>query len=839
MKVGLTECIVEPVNPKTLLYKVRLQLRAIATQKDEEEEGEMNTRFGDGSQDGADTEEDKKVRAEKGVLPDDEEESEVRSKKQAEETVMEDYTKPKKSNYQEEAIDGYYKGSNKKHEDVDIDYGEDKEKQKYQEEAIDGHYKGNLKKAEYEEEEEDTPKKKTKLELEEEEIEALKHELNLEAENNLNHHKKKEILEFEEETKEKKKAVQLDIEEQKAEREKSDREAEDLGGHYKGKVNKKLDIEEEDSEFLDKVEEDHIDEEKKKKTAKLEILEDEKDDFVDKVEEEELESQARKKKPKFEINDDDSKDMHQEAEAYEEGPIIKEKRAKLEVTEENEKDPLKKEVLLEEEKEKKKHGNIADDIDGYLRGGAAKKGLTLEDEEDIYNDESLAEEMADKKKKRAALELEEDEIEKDPLLGEKEYDEDLDKKKKAEKLLLEDDDPGDKATGASQDEELEKERRKSSYQEGDLGFGKGQGKGSTDKIENASNRSNARADQIKTHYSSKESIKHGDQDWDVQWEKQEKEQEEFPKEKREENALIIEKEDLGEQTIDYGKLKAEFEGISIDGVANKKKEYGSFENVAEIKTYKKTILSPEGELEEMEFEEVMTQEEEESGHQVFEPNSLGMEIAIQIQNFYFTKDIEAKDVCEFMHKMVKKQFRGSTLFYSFAHSKEIETTLFNGSIFEEQGAPPKKPSNDELEQMPRKERKELEADYAEDLKEYIAIKNTILDNFKGKYSGEFINWLEYRFPTWKDETFQDPENIFIFPFYEGETILGLGVFIPDSDFNIEKADALEAVFEVARGIIMTDYHQAKGEGKLREATKKEDTSKKKGLFGKLFGSKAS
>ena len=34
MKLGLTECVVEPVNPKTLLYKVRLFLRSIVTKKE-------------------------------------------------------------------------------------------------------------------------------------------------------------------------------------------------------------------------------------------------------------------------------------------------------------------------------------------------------------------------------------------------------------------------------------------------------------------------------------------------------------------------------------------------------------------------------------------------------------------------------------------------------------------------------------------------------------------------------------------------------------------------------------------------------------------------------------
>ena len=42
-KIGLTECINEPVAPKTLLYKVRLQLKSIASIEEQEE---MSRKFG-------------------------------------------------------------------------------------------------------------------------------------------------------------------------------------------------------------------------------------------------------------------------------------------------------------------------------------------------------------------------------------------------------------------------------------------------------------------------------------------------------------------------------------------------------------------------------------------------------------------------------------------------------------------------------------------------------------------------------------------------------------------------------------------------------------------------
>ena len=66
-KIGLTECITEPVAPKTLLYKVKLLLRSIVVQEKEESE-EYDTKFS--SEENEDTNEQQRV--EKGIKSDEE-----------------------------------------------------------------------------------------------------------------------------------------------------------------------------------------------------------------------------------------------------------------------------------------------------------------------------------------------------------------------------------------------------------------------------------------------------------------------------------------------------------------------------------------------------------------------------------------------------------------------------------------------------------------------------------------------------------------------------------------------------------------------------------------------
>ncbi|MCR9203730.1 MAG: hypothetical protein NXH75_04070, partial [Halobacteriovoraceae bacterium] len=91
---------------------------------------------------------------------------------------------------------------------------------------------------------------------------------------------------------------------------------------------------------------------------------------------------------------------------------------------------------------------------------------------------------------------------------------------------------------------------------------------------------------------------------------------------------------------------------------------------------------------------------------------------------------------------------------------------------------------------------------------------------------------------WKDHTFQEEQNEFIFPFYEGATLMGLCVFIPGENFKPLNAESIEAVFEVSRGVIISEYHKSKGEGKVASSNSTQDTKKEKkkgGLFGSLFG----
>ena len=841
MKVGLTECVTEPVNPKTLLYKVKLQLRSIVVKVEEEEE--LNTKVTEKVKKKVSDEEVKEVKKEKKVKIQEESKPEIVTKGKTTEELIEELNNRERKKYKEETIDNFYRGDQSGRPDQEGPIDEEVKKKKvYLQDEIEGHLKGELKNKEEEIEGNIVTKSSTKMTpvIEDEEDPVKKTNLiTIEDDMDLARSLRKEIQEDADEAEKLKRAMALDIEEDNQEdKKKNNSYVDDLGGHYKGEMRKLLSVEDE-PEIKEKAEVENIESYLKEKEKKSQLtIEDDDDSITQEGDSEKLEDLMLKgeltggtenldEEKEVSLSSDDNKEEDDEEQK---------KKFSLEVTEE-EQEKEKKEEQEKVEKERKSQDGKADDIDMYLRGGAAKKpNLDSEEEEDLYHDAKKEAEIEEKKRKKAGFDLENDKEE--GLKKEKDSDKDYaHNSKKKNGLTIEDDDPYERTkSDKNKEDEDTKNRRVGFQEEVDDGLTKGKSQ-FQEKTKDEHNRSNARADKIKTHYSSKESIKHGNQEWDAVWEKGEKKEEDWGDQDQEEKELIFKKEDLGEQTIDYAQLKKEFEEISVDGISNAKKTYGELSNVAEIKTYRKTVIGHEGQAEEMEFEEVDKDLVEEESFQVFEPNSLGIEIAIQVQNYYYEKEITPEKLCQFINQKVKDTFDGSTIFYSFIDMTQ-ETPFFNGYFVNQIGLPPTRPPSSELEQLSRSEQKEVEDEFKEENKNYKKELRALEEDWEEMYDGQLEEWKEYKTPAWKDHNFQTTENQFIFPYYEGETLMGLCVFIPHNNFNPVNAESIEAVFEVARGVIISEYHTLKGEGKISSSSsqkEKKDNEKSGGLFGRLFG----
>ena len=838
MKVGLTECVVEPVNPKTLMYKVRLQLRSIATKK---ESGELQKKYEEGQEANGSGANDKKAKGiEKGVIQDDDSGMEIKEKKKAEEVTMEDYSKVKKKDQQEEAIDNYYRGEKKQRHDEIPDEEEEKPKKAYQEEAIDTHYSGKLEQQEeIEEEKPDIDKLPQLGDLEEDEIEAMKKKMALEVEDDIGKQNKKDVEEFEDEAKSRPKSPSLEMEDDVPDGKTVEKDGEDLGGHYKGELQQGLDIEDDSQgDFVDKEEVEEEEIEAKKKKPQLDLMDDDAPkDYVDK-EEEESEVEAKKKKPQLDLVDDERPDFvdKKEEEAGDEDDGSKD--VKLEVEDEGEELSAKQEKLeVENDTEDERDESEVDHLDKYMRSPNAKRPeLDVEDEKDFYDErESQEDEGKAKKEQINYLDIEEDNS-KDPLKEEAQDEEDIYARDKKVGLSIEDDDDRNKEFEAEENEEGEFSKKKSSLNvEDDGGFGRKK-VDATEKQEERRNRSNAKADHIKTHYSSKESIRHDEQDWESKWDKKQKEEKDPFTEKEEEKSLVFEKEDLGEQTIDYGKLQKEFDAINVDRLPSRKKKYGEFKESSQVKTYQKTVYDFEGKEVQMDFEEIEEVNEVPEESTVFEPDPIGMDVIVQVFNLYMRPKSKIEEVSSFIGKVIKERYSANTAFYTFDKSTGNYDSIFNSLIDIGAGAKPVEISDEEKKEFSRSELKLAEKHYAQEMEAYNAKKSELLKDWVVIEEEFKSEWDNCKLPLWSDKTFTQKEMYFVFPFFEGVNPMGYAVICFEEGFEEKYCKTIEMILESSRGLFLNDYHKKQGDqadyGKAKKTKNKKKESK--GLFGKLM-----
>lgn len=830
-KVGLTECIVEPVAPKTLLYKVNFIMRSIVAQSDDEDEEFEVKSLDSGEIEAAD--DNKQLRLEKGVLEDSIDEDLYDKKKKKKQQLLleseeEEEEKKKKSNFSEESIETEWKGSVDKG-GLDLEDDEGEEQTNYEDEDIETYYKGESKKAGLDLSEEEEEKKERPIS----ELEDSAWDNNAE---------KSRSLELDEEEEEDNKEIRDEIDSymrgkvgadattlslEEEEESEIEREVEDIENETKkkDKINNELMLDEEDDLESNKREEEEEEEEEeesnKRRNQTLELDED--DDSNDKKKEEyefeeeekekkkkdELELEASEKKKKeeheleFEDQDETQRDESEEIENYYKGKISKQ-LDDLDLDSEDEND-LKKENELELEaaedhRKEKKDLDLEEADDDYKKD--KKDDIELAFDEDMYDREKPEDEEMENysKKKKNELEFEEDD---DNEVDKEDTDEDLsdddqNNKKESLELDLDNDSDGDEKGINEEDDRGEFGRKKSSK---DLDL----------EDEGFQKKAKMIEKDIGGHYSNKKSVQHEDYDWENLNNRFSQTAEEKEKKKQEENTLTYEgKDDLGEQTIDYSKLWEEFGGITIDREATKAKitgpKYVAGEKVDDSKT--SSFYGDDENLESTESNAKQEDAEEEDIKPIHEPKPNGLDTAVKILNFYQQRDTKSKDVYKYIANIIQEEEGGSTSFLTMNKDKNIYDDAYISQL-------------------------EIESDLTE------VEKNAIWTDQKVKNQSR---WRELSLPTWSDETFQNKELEFFYPYYEGVSDLGLAVIDFKNGITQDKVKKIEIILETARGLFLEEFHDAgsQGEYNAHEVEEKENGFFKKTigkLFGGLFGKK--
>lgn len=799
-KIGLTESILENSPPKTLLYKVKLLLRSIKTSGGSEDK-ELAVKSIEAS--GA------KEAAAKGEINTDKLQSEEGSvnflaeerakfKKGEGEVESVNYMenlKGKKTT-QEEAIETHWKSKRKKDESLTSEEESDHSKVKTEDPSkIDMYYRGKKKNNEVDIYAEDDfkPRKRHDQPEEEEALLEQKSSLDLDlAPGDIEKRKKlqqEEELDYdfkqsskpfalEEAEEEKRRPVMNEEEEEERKRQElnelealfeeakkrqAQKEVEDLGGHYKGKIsNTTMDFDEQE-ETQEREDYDNSDLYSREKPLdfNLEPVEEERRKHRQEEEEqEEKERQAVSESLGGNLESEEGQTDHIETLMKGGAGVDRTKNIKTHDIQERERTKAQEEELAEE--------GAKLDLDLDPASPEYAKAKKTEEEQGLDEDQS----STDLDLSPASIEERE---KKKSLQEEKEIQE----RAAQSKLQLVDGDEAQRSSSTDAEEEDSVKLKKLDKV-----------KASTDSDRERS--SEGKTDKIDTYYRSGQAKKK-DHDWDLDEKKNNLDLGLEKKAKRgPDGTQKKESVDLGEQTIDYRKIKEEFEAISRGEDPSDEAFSGS---------------GARGRS---------SQDLEDDSFKVIEVEPAGFDFAIEVLNLIYQKDIKADEFYKNISEEMQKTYKAFPVFYSFKPSDKKHTEVFDSIL--------KLSTDDHLRQWwmdHKKEEKLWEEAQSKTMPTWVCRE---------------MNWEDVELPTWASNELTTKKVEWIYPYYDGVDRMGLAVVYFPEGINPKQAKGIEVTLELARTLLL-DSIQRKTADNRRDDDQalEEPTGEKKTILNVFSG----
>ncbi len=808
-KIGLTESILESSPPKTFLYKVKLLLRSIKTAKPQEDAEKLVKSLENGkvqNEEATDREVKEKISAEENVIDMDM----VKKKRNDDSGESIDYSNPLKGKIkpQEEIIDTNWKSDRKKHADVE-NTEEENMTAESELNSIDMYYRGKNKKLDtiLEATEDDFGKLK-KVELVDQDSPAAKKSSYADViDEGSMKQKKLDQATGQLEDEEKKSSTELDLVAGSKKNKKSfddidsdlelsmtrrreqdaveegpktkDKEVEDLGGYLKGKISKDMALEEEpESNQEAQYDNSEVEEEERDKDFDLDLL-------------------AGDKKNRKHDEDDGLEDNVHDGEVDKiEGNMIGDSgtvdkiRTRMNGSSDGSANALE------------------DEDDGLTLYSKNKKTAEKEDSDDQDTD-SLNLEAAKKEREKAeAKKADEDEIDLkkpqqnlDLLEGDKNQDltpsaEPTDRERQKQAFLekLKAEKAAKAAAAKEEDEDLNLRSREAS---------------GIKPTKDGNQTHDGQVDKIDTFYRSGDSKKQ-DHSWDNLTDKKAT-LELLPGQKRSGMSTVAaDNKDLGETTIDYRKLKEEFDmmssggGMSVDSGAFSTKGDTSLRNNDDDGSFKVVEIDPKS-----------------------------LDFSIAIVNSIYNKETKAKQIFAMITDELVDNYHCYPVFYSYKLSDKKFTEVFNS--FVELNANKITP-----------EKKDWWSEFKKDTALFEHYQSKSMTTWR---CPEIVNnnevWEDVELPTWAEQELTNKNVELIFPYFDGLDRMGLAVVIFPEGLNPKTANGLLTVLEMARTLFLDTIQRYQvAPVKEKELTKevspiKEETEKKNVLsfFGGLFGKK--
>lgn len=794
MKVGLTECIIEPVPSKTLLYKVKLLLRSIAAKR-EEQDMEMKSVKSD---DDTAIDYSEKQRIEKGIIAEDTTDEAFSARKEKVADIQMDYEiGAVKSNSKTEEIDAHWAG--------ELNSEQKKKGQSnlagvaQSADHLESHYKGKIRQESTDLEFEDTPPKKMRPE-QELDYDDFKKGVDIELDFNLDNIKEK-----------------LKAHEEKRNGEanlSSDSQVENIQTHYKGKVS------------LSSQEQDDYD--NLAAGADIELDFDSHSNQPAHATPAEAQDEPAPKAPKIDFNFEETAKKKHKQEIQDEEEVDDEKARHLSLQFEDDSAP-KRRQSQEEQDSKDPHTGEVDHIETYLKGhldhqgpqhkydeelrerkndvqedseaaSATREKNIAEVDEDLYERSAADFKFADAAKKKgsafeedasddhdnqhSAIELDFAETkERKPKSSNEQDDEDLERTKSTDLRFAE--------------ESSKRERKNDQEHESDYMRTKKIAQNPEDAPPSRS-QIDAHADHIETHYKSGKGIKHNDDDWDNKYRRTQQEEASKAPPAPERTLEMLKKADLGEQTIDYRKLKEQFDAITIGSDGKLKMTDALYTDDSFSKKrkgpiyYREEIAASDDTL--AVDEESETQAEV---NQIYRPSVNGLDFVIQMLSVYEDKQKQEEDFFSFTEQYLWENFKAHSCFFVKRPEKSHYEVVRQTEITPEKLA--------------------------------MVSEGFSFDQVK---EAKFESWALMSLPYWLDHTFQASDQFFFFPYIEGTHKIGFATLHFFSPLEESKAAEIEIILESLRGIYLQIFHKTGLEGEyLGKQTKVEEKTK---LLSKLM-----
>jgi hypothetical protein len=793
-KMGLSELVVEPIAPKTLVHKVKLLLRSLPkTQVEGETDNQTVKSMEDGTApeavDNGTKSDGSKYNKIDGFMA-----SKAKDKKTELHLSDDEENKPAEEsvNYHEEAL----AKKRKTYTEEELQDIENSSKATGVADKIDGFYR-NKETSQFQLTDDESQKKAKKEAILEEEVTDKKQKSNLIAKEEIER-KKTSRLDLQDENEEPDLPSSFEIDERQARAkgidlllqdstEKKERAALDRDDEEEKKkkttLNLELGIDEKSNDKKNNLEEEADTESRRKVILQLEV------ETKEREKKEALEKEEKTRKASLDIQPEEiqeEKNLEKTPAQFVDKYYRNNDLEKKKEDEGNENDKTSAKLKLKKEKDEGQEHDpeISEDEEVPAAKTLEKQKLSNDDENKPDKLNNLEDEDEGNEKEKIQLKLDKDEKEAEMKESTLEDDEELDTNKKTN-LNLEDENKEKEAATKLEKENTEKSRKEST---------------NLDLEKDQQNRSgnHGKVDHIETHYGMKQLDRKVDQNWDKLGDTDNVASLAEAKKRKESQARAFEFDVKKDDGFNFENAQKEFSDVD-PFFRNLKNKYGSIDyenNIAIDKSGNKVPLDEALEAIIAENSKLMgTAVENIETDEIFLVSPLGITGMIEASNYYHNKKKKGSDLLKYLAQKILDDYGAATTFILYDLKAKTHKSWYCGHV--------------ELD-LPQSNRGDRDKHW-----------QTIFNEFQKEWKATIEVTINDKF--------------LIYPLQEGITTLGIGVveFLAPVDEN--KIMGIQNILSCALGLYYQEYHGTLA--KKEDPKKAEQTMAKSGsgFFNKVFG----